>query len=336
MRRATVCAALLGLLACATAGGAATIYVHWNGSGDYTTIQAGMDAAAATGDEVVVASGTYYIDNAITYDGKEVMLRAEFSRGAIIDCQGVTGAVRFDGEGANAQLLGFTIQNGHAGYGGAIYCEGGTLATISDCLIMNCSAERGGGIYAHQSNVAVMATEIMWCSATEHGGGIYSYWGADASFVGLTLGGNTAPYGGGMYLWGSSPMVHLCTLYRNTGGAIHVRGSTAGLTIMQTILAFSATGKGVSCEDEATPFVGYCDIYGNAGGDDVCGTPYMNGNEDPRFCGIDEGDVTLCANSGCLPGGISPTFIGAWGEGCEDCASPVAPTTWGAVKALFR
>lgn len=336
MVKATVCAAVLGFLVGAADAGAETIYVHWNGSGDYTTIQAGMNAAA-TGDMVVVASGTYYISSPITYDGKEVMLRSEFNpESTIIDCQGVTRAISWDGEGAGAQLLGFTIQNGNAAYGGAVRCQGGAQPTISDCIIRDCSGVLGGGIYNYQSNMTVMATEITGCTATESGGGIYSYWAADAMFIGLVIGENAAADGGGMYLWGSSPAVQLCTLYRNSGSAIHVRGSTAGLTIMQSIMAFSTTGKGVSCEDDATPYVGFCDIYGNAAGDDVCGTSFNNGSEDPRFCGMDEGDVTLCANSGCLPGGIGPALIGARGQGCAACTSPVAPTTWGAVKALYR
>ena len=321
--------ATAALLAGTSCAGADTIYVDAGGGGDYTTIQAGMDAAAS-GDTVVVANGTYTINSAITFGGKEIMLRAEFSRGAVIDCQHATRAVHFEGEGAGAKLLGFVIIGGSAGYGGGIYGAGGTLATISDCYIVNCSAELGGGIYAYLSNVTVMACDIVCCSATEAGGGVYSYWGADASFIGLTIGGCSAPAGGGMYLWGSSPMVHLCTFYRNTD-ALWVRGNTAGLTVMQSILAFSSVGKGVSCEDGGTPYVSFCDVYGNAGGDAVCGTSYQNGSEDPRFCDIDVGDVSLCANSPCLPGGI-----GARGEGCGNCDTPVAPTTWGAVKALYR
>ena len=38
--------------------GADTIIVNWDGSGDYTTIQAAIDIAVE-GDEVVVADGTY-------------------------------------------------------------------------------------------------------------------------------------------------------------------------------------------------------------------------------------------------------------------------------------
>ncbi|MBM3308023.1 MAG: hypothetical protein FJY74_06840 [Candidatus Eisenbacteria bacterium] len=334
MRSATAGASGAAVLLWAACCLGTTIRVDIAGGGDYRTIQEGMDAAAS-GDTVVVASGTYPITSSISYGGKEVVLRAEYSRNAVINCQGMTRAVRFEGEGAGAKLIGFVIVGGNAGYGGGVNCSGGTLATVSDCYIVNCTAELGGGIYVYQSDVTVTACEIMWCSATEAGGGIYSYWSADASFAGLVLAGNSAPAGGGMYLWGSSPAVQSCTLYRNTD-ALHVRGSTAGLTVLQSILAFSTVGKGISCSEGGAPFVGMCDVFGNAGGDDICGTSWENASVDPRFCNMEQWDVELCANSPCLPGGISPALIGAMGQGCGDCEAPAARSSWGAVKALYR
>ena len=50
-----IAAAVLLTAACANAG---TVTVNWNGTGDYETIQEGMDAAA-DGDTVLIAPGTY-------------------------------------------------------------------------------------------------------------------------------------------------------------------------------------------------------------------------------------------------------------------------------------
>lgn len=181
---------------------------------------------------------------------------------------------------------------------------------------------------------------ITCCTATGWGGGVYCYNGTiNTSLYGLVIGGNTGGEGGGMYTWGGRPSVQSCTFYRNSGsggGAIRARGSNP--MILQSILSFSTAGKAIYCEDGAVPYVGYCDIYWNAGGDDLCGTPWMNGAEDPNFCDIDGGDVRLCADSWCLPGGGNPmtALIGAKGQGCGACDSPVARASWGTVKALYR
>ena len=48
-------------------------------------------------------------------------------------------------------------------------------------------------------------------------------------------------------------------------------------------------------------------------------------------------DFTLCANSPCLPeyNGCN-VLIGAYGEGCAECSSPVEDRSWGAIKAMYR
>ena len=83
---------------------AATITVNWDGSGDYTTIQAGIDAAIA-GDEVVVSEGRYYEN--INFGGKNIILRSTDQDdwavvgGTIIDGGGLDSVVRFNGTESN-------------------------------------------------------------------------------------------------------------------------------------------------------------------------------------------------------------------------------------------
>jgi len=85
-----------------------------------------------------------------------------------------------------------------------------------------------------------------------------------------------------------------------------------------------------------------CDIWGNAGGDwvpGIAGQYGVNGNisEDPQLCDPENGDFTLSESSPCAP--FTPPnpecdLIGAWPVGCA--GTPVAPGSWGSVKALFR
>jgi hypothetical protein len=88
-------------------------------------------------------------------------------------------------------------------------------------------------------------------------------------------------------------------------------------------------------------------IYGNQGGDWVDSLAVrlgVDGNicADPAFCNIDfePYDLSLCDYSPCLPGnhpdGYACGLIGALGEGCVCDPTSVRPSTWGAIKALYR
>lgn len=140
------------------------IVVEDDGSGDYPTIQAAIDAASSW-DIIEVQPGTY-IGNGnrdIDFRGKAITVRSidpndpDIVAATIIDCQGTESTLRrgfyfHNNEDANSILAGLTITNGYQRRGGAIYCYYAS-PTITHCNIRGNTAysfgaaDGGGGIY---------------------------------------------------------------------------------------------------------------------------------------------------------------------------------------------
>jgi hypothetical protein len=132
-----------------TSTDADTIYVCWDGGGDYLTIQQGIDAAQ-DGDEVVVCDGTYTGagNKNLDFHGKAITVRsAGGPESCIIDCQGDgRGFCFLSGETSASVVDGFTVQNGWVSgeysSGGAILC-GSSSPTIANCALIHNTAGVG-------------------------------------------------------------------------------------------------------------------------------------------------------------------------------------------------
>jgi hypothetical protein len=151
------------------------------------------------------------------------------------------------------------------------------------------------------------------------------------------------------YLWDGITVIAIyyasgtvsgCTLVDNALTAENpaIEIYQASVDFDRTLIAFNE-GSAMACLAPSTVTVRCSDFYGNAAGNGICGDD-LGGNfsADPLFCGAEIGDYTLDAASPCLPGnhpgGMDCGLIGARGLGCG--ATPVAETTWGRVRALFR
>lgn len=215
-----------------------TIRVANDGSADYTTIQAAIDASV-DGDVILVAPGTYTGDGNrdIDFAGKAITVQSENGPAdCIIDCRAYPnephrGGHFHQGETPSSVLQGFTIKNGRpAGHerGGAVFCEN-SAPMILDCILTKNRARMGGALAADNSAVRVVRCVVSDNVAHEHGGGIWCSGSRDftavVSFEGCLVVGNYAVAnirfggdGGGMLIAGVNCEISNCTIAGNRAG----------------------------------------------------------------------------------------------------------------------
>ena len=293
--RALLAATLLaGSLSGATAW-ATTLYVYPDGHGSYPTIQAAINAAAA-GDTVMLASGTYTGtgNREITYSGKAITVRSETGNPAdcIIDCQSAgRGFLFINNETLTSVLRGITIKNGvapgsgSAKVGGGIRCGQPFMTvkygspTIVDCVVQDCSAFYGGGMSCtNNSNPNLTNCVFSGNDGTglgsPQGGGLYCL-DSDPTLTGCTFVGNTAGPGGGLYCESCTPDLDDCVFANNSG----------------------LSGGGL-CANSAMPTLDDCTFYGNSASS-YGGGMYISGN----MANSPLTNCTFYGNSGGLMGG---------------------------------
>jgi hypothetical protein len=224
----------------ATPASARTIYVCWDGSGDYLAIQQGIDAAV-DGDEVVVCDGRYTGEGNKNLDfshglpdgyTRAITVRSE--NGAdkcIIDCENDgRGFVFHTGEHPNSIVGGFTITNAYAPMGAGIYCMSSTSPTLLNCrFIRNHAASNGGGIRIHHVP-SEETLEIVNCAFVQNcadsWGGAIANSDSKVKLTNCTFAANTAGYAGGIANTnGSTVTITNSILWGNTGQIWNEGGS---------------------------------------------------------------------------------------------------------------
>jgi len=236
---------------------------------DQPAIQNAIDAAEH-GDEVVVADGVYtgHGNREIDFLGKAITVRsASGPANCIIDCQSdpygerYRGVLFTSGEGRDSVLRGFTIRNGLAPRGGAIYCENASPVIEGNVITDNgaswpSGSVSGGGICAVGGAPLITGSIISHNTAgaviddwnNGSGGGIACIDSAarieNCLIVGNFASGWTAGSGGGMKISGGGPVISGCTFsgnsafgghYLGDGGAIYAYGGPYGFTVENSI-----------------------------------------------------------------------------------------------------
>ncbi|MFC1572634.1 hypothetical protein ACFL6M_03440 [Candidatus Eisenbacteria bacterium] len=285
--------------------------VNPDGTGDFATIQAAIDAAQVW-DIIELTDGTFQGDGNrdIEFHGKAITVRSQNqdARSCIIDCEGSElephrGVVFLPGDQEAARLEGVTIRNGFApnGQGGAIYLSG-CAPTISGCTLDGNVAVYGGAVHCENLSAAVFDHCTIVRNDATHGGGANCDF-SSASFVNCTFHANAA-HGNG------SP------------GACIECWSSADPRLENSIIANGSVGSGVACHDFASVTLSCCNIHGNAAGDWVgaCAASQLGADGNislaPFFCDPDNDDFHLWNYSPCSQERCG--LIGAWPVGCWD------------------
>lgn len=283
--------------------------------------------SSVAGDEIWVASGTYYetpclSDGLSLYGG---FAGSETSRSqrdwaanpTIIDATGVWQSVVTIMDASDVILDGFTITNGHTiSDGGGVYCTEVHSVTISHCTIThNQALNQGGGVFAADSSVAL--TDCWITSNTSlDGGGVISI-GGSSTLENCTISGNTASeYGGGVYS-GYNNVANLthCTIVDNRAGydAMGVDLVYSSTTTLTNCILWNP-GSEISLFNSSVPVVTHCCVQGGYAGE---------GNIDayPLFVDPTNEDWWLSDGSPCIDRGLpvggmtfngSAPDIGAW------------------------
>jgi hypothetical protein len=244
----------------AASGG--TIYVKYDASGGndgtswadaFTDLQLAL-AAAAGGDKIWVAAGTYtpttgtdqtvsfalkngvavyggFAGTETTLDQRDPAANVTILSGDLNGNDGPDFANNSDnsyhvvvGSGTDntAVLDGFTVTGGNAGsssgsylYGGGLYILQGS-PMLKNVIFSGSSAGRGGGIYNEMGNPRLTGVTFSDNSALDRAGGMYTLNGSPTLMNVNFISNSATTAGGGMYSVGGSPVLTNVTFLGNS------------------------------------------------------------------------------------------------------------------------
>jgi hypothetical protein len=262
-----VLAAASAILACPAS--AATIHVP----ADQPTIQAGVNAAAI-GDMVMVAPGTYYEHYIVMRSG--VVLRSETGQPACVtlDAQHENRVFHCQGMSSRTKIEGFTIINGLEDGSGGIWCVYSSM-TIENCVFIENEVRHDSGAIGLFTasptiwNCTFLRNRTLGMSGYHNrGGAIYMQVGCSPLICGYTFTEHEAWQGGAIWCNDNcTPTIADCVFLRNKGregGAIAIEGNST-FQITDCVFAENAAseeGGGLYLNSVGGVVAG-CTLYGN-------------------------------------------------------------------------
>jgi predicted outer membrane repeat protein len=252
-------------------------------------------------------------------------------------------------ETSSAEIRDCRFDGNTANNGGAVFIGNISHPAIHGCTFEGNSSLWGGGAIDSRGNyVETSGCVFLGNSAGTFGGALQVGIGGSFELAGAVLHGNSATYGGGAVrvMDHGNLSVSASTFHAGSapsgGGLLVVDWSN--VTVDRTVVAFSAAGEGVACDEYSDVALSCSDLFGNLGGDwvgSIAGQATQNDNlcADPEFCDRTAGDLDLAPGSPCLPdGNRCEVRIGALGPGCLLVPVPerMEVASWARVKERFR
>ncbi len=282
---------------------AATYLIQPDGTGDFPTIQAGVDAVD-DGDVLELGDGTFTGDGNrdIDYLGKAITLRSQSGNpeDCVIDCEGSAAdphrGFRFhSGEGSGSVLSDVMITGGWAAdaeRGGGIRCENASAPVISGCVLHHIHgggalcidgshpsfsgcvfqqnhAVDGGGVCCEQAAATIQDCQFRDNQAESNGGGMYAI-ASEVALGGCVFEYNHASHGGASdFHFGCVVAVQDCQYYGNNGheaGCLCLFGLCDGVIEDCTFAGNvgDTWGGALSVSKSSTCHVDRCTFYGNS------------------------------------------------------------------------
>ena len=230
-----------------------------DGTGDFITIQAGINAIAA-GDTLLLADGAFMGTGNYDLDchGLDIVIRSLHGpQATIIDPEYWGRGFSFhSGESRACVVEGITIIHGELwnDRGAGILCSNESSPTIRDCVVTDCFANAWGNSY---------------------GGGICCWEGSSPLFEDCMITENDVSgqdsWGGGVYIGSGAPEFRDCVIsanYGERGGGFYIESGTASLISCVITGNYSHSGGGLDLYDSPGTVIYNCTIAANRSWDD--------------------------------------------------------------------
>ena len=183
-------------------------------SNPFRTIQHAIDVSVYC--DTIIAENGLYAEN-VDFLGKTILLGSNFVFSSdttdilttIIDGDSSGTVVKFENyEDTSSVLIGLTIKNGYANFGGGIICDSSSPSINHNIITQNSSTYEGAGIYCYAASPLIRENTIVENSSSRSGGGISCNFNSFPNVDDNTISGNSAAWaGGGIHYSNSSPVL---------------------------------------------------------------------------------------------------------------------------------